>query len=304
MQFWWRLLFSFLAAWMQGAMAEGMTGTVYNKVAGLRFDVPEGWQAQLGETGYVLGSLKEPGVVLILPHPYTNMSQLQQESAVPLDDGAGTRLSFSAVRQTLDGRALVGTVSGELQGQAVKGELAALVNSQGPGMMVVALVAQDQYSEHYQQLAMEIARSVRFTAPQLGELVATWRTSLRDARLAYLSSYHRAGSTYDGYSTGGSYSSREEIHLCRDGQFRYASDSSLSVDTGGAFGHDSDSDRGHGRWEVKADMTGRPLLHLAFNDGSATDYTLTLENGKTYLNGARYYRTYASDGADMGPACP
>lgn len=303
MRFWGRLIIAFLAAWTQGVAADALSGTVHNKVAGLRFEVPEGWQAQLGEQGYVLGSFTEPGVIFILSHEYTTMAQLRKESASPLDDGAGTRLSFDEVREAFHGRALVGAVSGELQGQAVKGELAALVNSDGPGVMVLALVARDQYSERYHQLAREVARSIRFSKPQVSDQLAEWQKMLRDARLAYLASYQSAGASYGGYSTGGGYSNREEIHLCRDGHFKYSSNASVSVDTGGAFGHGHDADAGQGRWEVKSDVTGRAVLRLAFDNGSAREYGLALEDGKTYLNGTRYYRTYAEDGAEMGPAC-
>lgn len=304
MALWWRLLFSLLAAWSQGAMAEGLTGTVHNKPAGLRFEVPLGWQAQLSEQGYVMGSAAVPGVVLILPHGYTSIAQLKQASAVPLDDGAGTRLSFSTVREALDGRALTGTVQGEMQGQPVSGDIVALVNERGPGVMVMALVEQAQYDHRYPRLAMTVARSIRFTAPQVGDQIAQWQSALRNARLAYLSSYHSSGPSYGGYSTGGGYSAREEIHLCGDGHFTYSNDSSLSVDTGGAFASGQGSDAGQGRWEVKSDIHGRPVMRLVFNDGSTSEYVLTLENGKTYLNGTRYFRTFAGDGENMGPVCP
>lgn len=305
MQFWRFLVITAVSAvWSAAVMAQALAGSVHNKSAGLSFNVPAGWQAQLGEQGYVLGSATQAGVLLILPHEYTSIAQLKQEAAAPMDDGAGTQLSFANVQEALAGRALAGAVSGLLQGQPVKGDVVALINDQGPGVMVLALAAIAQYDERFQRLAMELAGSIEFSKPDYGDIVSQWSESLRNARLAYLSSYYSSGSSYGGYSTGGGYSDREEIHLCGDGHFKYSSNSSMSIDTGGAFGHSHGSDAGHGRWEVTGDAAGRAVLRLVFHSGSVSEYQLAIEGGKTYLNGARYYRTYAGDGADMGPACP
>jgi hypothetical protein len=47
------------------------------------------------------------------------------------------------------------------------------------------------------------------------------------------------------------------------------------------------------------------LLRLRFHHGRVAEYRLGWQEGKTYLNGERWYRTtLASDGPEYAPACP
>ncbi|NJM15881.1 MAG: hypothetical protein HC896_11400, partial [Bacteroidales bacterium] len=95
---------------------------------------------------------------------------------------------------------------------------------------------------------------------------------------------------------------RNRIDLCPDGHFKYYDNSSMSFDTGGVFGHSSGSDIGSGKWHVEQ-KNGKSTLVLSFNNGKKFQYMLSLQDGKTYLDHTRYFRTYGTTAND-GPHCP
>jgi hypothetical protein len=114
-----------------------------------------------------------------------------------------------------------------------------------------------------------------------------------------MESYYSSGPTVgDGeYATGGGYSNKEVIDLCAAGYFTKNSRSSVSVDTGGAFGNSSGGGAGAGTWKVVANAAGEPVLKLIYHSGESEEYVLSYQDGKTYLNGYRYYRTYDGENA-------
>lgn len=116
-----------------------------------------------------------------------------------------------------------------------------------------------------------------------------------------MDSYSSSGPSYDGYSTGGGYSSETQIHLCAQGYFKFKSSSSVSIATGGAFGSSSGNKKGDGSWEITGNAQGQAVLKLNFNNGQVHEYILTYEDNKTFLNGERYFFTYGNDNPEYRP---
>ena len=98
------------------------------------------------------------------------------------------------------------------------------------------------------------------------------------------------------YSTGGGYSDKEIIDLCSQGFFKFYSSSMMSADTGGASANSNSRDQGAGSWKI----TNGNVLELSFHNGEIKQYALTSDEGKTMLNGYRYYCTYGTV-TDDGP---
>ncbi|MEM9675243.1 MAG: hypothetical protein AAF992_21810 [Bacteroidota bacterium] len=279
------------------------TGEVNFKTLGIRFTIPNGWVGQEVNGGYIVGSNTQAGFAFLTIHQYTTLAQLTQEAWKGIAEQNGTSLKLSGEIENLNERSIGAEYSGTLEGQAVKAYIVGLVNPLGSGVTIMAASTPDQYSATHQQLAQQLANSTQFSQPQTPPVVEEWKQTLQNSRLTYMDSYQSNSGSYGGYSTGGGYSSEVQIHLCGQGFFKYKSSSSMSVDTGGAFGSSSDSGQGNGTWDVVGNTQDGATLRLNFHNGEVYEYNLEYKDNKTFLNGSRYFRTYGTAGVDDGPEC-
>ena len=279
------------------------TGEVNFETLGIRFTIPDGWVGQEVDGGYVIGSNTEPGFAFLTLHQYTSVAQLTQEALRCINEQNRTSLNLSGDVENLSGRSIGAEYSGTLEGQAVKAYVVGLVNPLGNGVTILAATTPEQYSATHKQLALQLANSTQFYQPETPPVVKEWKQTLQNSRLTYMDSYQSSSGSYGGYSTGGGYSSKVLIHLCGQGYCKYQSNSSMSVDTGGAFGSSADSGQGNGTWEVVGNTQGGASLRLNFHNGEVYEYALEYKDEKTFLNGSRYFRTYGTAGVDDGPEC-
>lgn len=114
-------------------------------------------------------------------------------------------------------------------------------------------------------------------------LAQQWVQRLSGQKLTYLSSYNSGGGA-------GGYSAKTVIVLGADGRFSFSSNSSVSVDVGGASGNSGGVQAGEGRWRIYA-HGNQAVLELNFSTGHARQYRLSYEDRKTFLNGQRYFVT-------------
>ena len=278
------------------------TGKVSFPSLGVAFTIPSGWLGQEVESGYIMGSQSEAGLILILPHQTKTIDALQAEARQGIVDQNGTVLQLEGSIESMGSTGISATYVGTIERQPAKAHVVSLINPYGTGATILATTTKDQYTDKYKQLALQVAKSIQFSKPVLPDAVKEWSETLKNARLTYMDSYFSSGASYGGYSTGGGYSDKEEIDLCAQGYFNHSSSSSLSIDTGGAFGNSSGSSQGAGTWKVIANGQGQPVLQLEFYNGEIYEYVITYEDKKTYLNGKRYFRTYGTV-ADDGPDC-
>lgn len=69
-----------VAAPSGNALAE-LTGQVDLEHLGIAFTVPDQWQGQLMDAAVVLGGLREPGLILLLPHEHATLDDLRREAS-------------------------------------------------------------------------------------------------------------------------------------------------------------------------------------------------------------------------------
>lgn len=279
------------------------TGLVEYKALGISFTIPEGWIGQEMQGGYLIGSNTEPGFVLLSTHQYKTTDQLRQMAQQGIFDQNGTALSLSGNLEVINQNSVGGEFQGTIEGQQVKSYIISVVNLYGDGVTIMTAVSPELYTAVHRNLAVQLANSIRFFKPESPPVVDQWKQQLNNAKLTYMDSYYSSGSSYGGYSTGGGYNSKEEIHLCGQGYFKYVSSSSMSIDTGGAFGNSAGGGQGNGSWEVVGNAQGGATLRLNFHNGEVYEYTLDYQDNKTLLNGKRYFRTYANEGAEYAPDC-
>ncbi|MCB0688003.1 MAG: hypothetical protein KDC53_15810 [Saprospiraceae bacterium] len=269
---------------------------------GISFDIPSGWVGQENESGYLMGSYTDAGIILMMPHQTKDLQQLRNEARQGVADNQGTNLTPIGDIADFHTTGIQASYQGTVSYQPAKAYAVGLVNAYGTGVTIIAMTTAEQYSQKYEQIVKDVASTVKFSKVEVKESKSGWSELLQNARLTYMHSYNSGSGSYGGYSTGGGYSDQEQIDLCAKGYFKYSSSSSMSFDTGGGFGSSHDSDQGAGTWTVVTNPQGQDILQLSFHNGQVYEYTLSLEDNKTFLNGKRYFRTYGTVTND-GPDC-
>ncbi len=135
-------------------------------------------------------------------------------------------------------------------------------------------------------------------------LTREWTQLLNNCRLTYMESYNSSSYDYNsGYYSGGGYSIDNKIDLCAKGYFLTQSSNNMTMGSDVVSSYGQSKSSGEGTWQV-TEQGGTAVLLLHFHDGSSRQYRLGFENGKTFLDGKRWYRTnYANDGAQYAPNC-
>ena len=270
---------------------------------GVQFTIPDGWAGQETDGGFIIGHPSKPGFAFLSIMEASSLEEIRAQGEQGIREADSTYLQLQGSMEQLNANTLGGLFSGSLQQSPAKAYMLGVLNPHGSGVLVMAASTPEQYSEMHRQLAIDLANSLVFRKPEVPPVAAQWKEKFANAKLTYMASYYSSGSSYGGYSTGGGYSVTKEIHLCAQGYFKSSGSSSMSIDTGGAFGNSRGSSQGDGSWEIAGNQQGQPVLRLRFNTGEVREYTLSSEEGKTFLNGERYYVTYASSGPDYAPDC-
>jgi len=254
---------------------------------GIKFTIPEGWKGQETESGYLMGSDAQPGLILMMPHTARTLEELYRQARQGLQDDNGTMLSLSGDLEPIPPASIGGLFTGKLEYNKAKAYIVGTINPFGDGVTTMAVTDPQHYSEHHKDLAIRVAKSLKFATPKESPVVKEWDETLKGAKLSYLSS--SGGSDYSGYSGS---SSTTEIMLCSSHEFTYYSSSFASFDVSAGFGHAGNSSNGHGTWEVSGIDSEKIHLLLHFSDGREHDYLVEYRETKTYLDGSRYFRTY------------
>lgn len=266
---------------------------IVEKYHGIRFRIPDGWVAKKTEVGYLFGSNTMKGIMLMIPHEITSLAAMRQEAQKGIID-EGTALYLDGTITPFGKTGLAGRYRGTMQGQQATAYAIGLLAPQGGGGVTILIAVESaSYTPEYQKVAETLAKSVKFFQPETPSIAEEWKQRLNDCRLTYMWSYYSGGGA-DGSYAGGS--QETVIDLCSRGFFRYSDNSSMSVDGGygsgyNASGYDASRDTGQGTWEVVG-RGQQAVLVLKFHDGRVWEYTLSMQEGKTYLDDKRYFRTY------------
>ena len=288
----------FLVIALTSNLSAQLTGHINLEQLGIAFDIPANWMGQETNQAILLGSNSEAGLIILTLHDHNDVNMLKADARNGIID-QGIQLSLNGDFEAIGDQGVGAPFTGVMQGQAVDAYISGIVNPYGQGVSVLAVTTKEQYSSRYRDLVLQISKSLQFS--QVANAVVDnndWHSLLNHTKLTYLNSYNSGTGSYGGYTTGGGYSDEESIELCPAGYFRFSSSSTMSFDSGGGFGYSGDQSAGHGKWSVKGNV-----LTLQFNDGSVKTYTCTMEDGKTFLNGYRYYRIGAGDQYGNGPSC-
>lgn len=245
---------------------------------GYQFNIPKDWISQKNQDGsYLIGHNTKPGFIIVIPHNYTSVQQIYQETIGGIQD-EGIQLTPSKDLTLYGNNGLIGDFNGFIQGQAVKANAISLVSEHGGGLSILIAVRNDLYQTEYLTIVQSIANSVTFSKPKTSPIAQQWTTRLRGKKLQYL-------------KTANGFSDKIIIDLCRSGQFGYNNNSS-GMSGGTTTLTYAGQNQGQGTWKIIT-RGQQPLLILRFNNGEVYEYNLTNRdsNGQINLNGRRYFVT-------------
>lgn len=278
------------------SQAQGvMQGEVDYPYLGIKFTIPQGWKGQEDGDFVVLGSDTEPGLMGLTTNAAENVDELKKVAdAGWLDEGIQMRRSGDFERIGAEG--MGAEFSGLFQGAEAKAFIAGIINPFGKGVTIIALTSKEAYSPRQAELVRSIASSLKMALPKEAEHNASWRDSLPGRVLTAIDSSYSSGTPYydaegQSYGSYSSYSSRTTIHLCSNGEFHSNSSSSASFDAVGGFGTVHSGGDNQGKWQLATSAIGESVLQLRYANGTVSERVLAYKDGKTYLDGGRYYKT-------------
>lgn len=282
-------------------MQAQQSGNVSYPELGIEFTIPQGWVGQLNGEAYFIGHQSTPGFIMLTTHEAKSVEEMRQNASQGMvDQTNGVNLQLSGQLENVGSQGVGAEFSGSLGGQQARAYMVGMINPYGAGVLVMSAVSQQQWSDQYKQLALQVANSLRFTQATQPPVVNEWKEKLGNTRLTYMDSYTSLDYSDANITTGGGYSSEVVIDLCTQGYFNYKSSSNISV-TGGANTTYSGSasshsqNKGNGTWELRADPSGNVYLILNFYGGEVYEYALTYPDNELHLNGKRYFHTWTGE---------
>lgn len=265
------------------------TGRIDYKLLGIAFTIPQGWVGQETEGAFVIGSQTTPGMIVLTTHESKTMEQLKMEARQPMNDGQGTNLSITGELDNLGSNAIGGELTGTMQYQTIKGYAIGVINPHGQGVIILTASLPAQYSDALKEAAIKVKNSLQFREPETGPIIAQWKSQVGGRRLTYMDSYYSPSYTDGGISGG--YSSETIIELCNSGDFYHSAKSDVSASGAGVSALGYSNGQGQGKWEIKVNAAGGPILQLNFYNGEVYTYDLTFQDKYLHMNGRKYFRT-------------
>lgn len=249
--------------------------------AGHAFPLHGGFRL-LGKDGAVVlfGSDTVPGLVIAMDSPGLTAEQIEEATHSGYVD-ANVHLVPSGEARALDIEGGSGTaipVTGILDGAQVEGLLAGYRNGTGQGLVMLAATTPQQWPV-LAPVGEEILAGVRLFEPEPAPVSESWVSWFSGKEITYM---HTSG------DASGGFSDKVVIACCSDGSFHYSGRSDMSFDIDAGFGYSHDADSGAGTWTVTGPEEDAVLV-LTFGDGAVRSYRLAHVDGKTYLDGERWF---------------
>lgn len=276
------------------------TGKVNYPDLGISFHVPEDWVGNKVASGFAITSSKTQGVIMILTHDLHSIPDMEQEAKSGFEISKNTILTPINGVEKISDNTIAGMYTGTIDTKPVKALIVGVINPYGNGLTILCAAGANLFTEDLQKAGLIVTASVDFYNPDVQKATdssyeesAELSEVFKNCRLTFMETYG---------TFGGGYSNRTTIDLCGKGYFKHSSFSTVSMDAGGSSGYGGNNNQGAGTWRVvkKQELSE---LQLTFYNGKVYEYIISIdEEGKTFLDGERYFRTYKGAGK-YSPQC-
>jgi hypothetical protein len=152
------------------AYGEGGEDMVVDPEMGISFRTPEGWTARKQPEGYMFSSDSLEGLIVIIPHDFEELGEMAEAAREGIEDEeSGTNLQLSSLIKHYGNNGISGEFKGVFQNRAAKAYGIGLLSPRGEGVIVLAAVEPESYSNAYPKLVQTIASSIVFVQKESGE---------------------------------------------------------------------------------------------------------------------------------------
>ena len=269
-----------------GVRYEGEQRLEFSAV-GASFVLPAGWAGVLPQNAeYFVMECQTYAGYVFAGSDATTVEEARSVMGAPVDVGDGI-VFHPAGAVEVDGSIL--TASYSVTGAQVElaGRIRTVVGEHGWGVAFIGASAPDQVEDLTGVMAA-MGASLELGPPPSGG--AAGASSSSSAASGSDSPWFEElnGRKLSHFFTRSGYTEEDYIWLCPEGRFYKSFNSGgFGGGTPGASGAFQSSNGG--RWSVSGPLEGGTLT-LTFNDGSVSQYTLTHEGTKLFLDGKRYFR--------------
>jgi hypothetical protein len=278
--------------------------------AGFAFKPLKDWRGGKNEDvgAYVYGSDTKAGFLIVFSDESTGNTVKSYQQWISSQMAAiqpGVTMQLASECQSYGSEVVFCDFSGRDQAGTQLRALAAAKIANGRRFSATSFTTTEAFKQGHVDRAIALASSARFFKPKPVPVDEKWIQSLSGRKLTYMSS--SSSSSYDGSST--SSSTRESYGFCPDGTFYQKGSDSYSVSAGQGSGSQVGSGssamgrgngRSEGRWTVLL-KGNQSILKLTYSTGSVAEKHIYKDDGKTYMDGTRYFRTGGTYGE--GPDC-
>jgi len=248
----------------------------------ISFTPPQGWKASKQEDVYLLGSDQYKGFIVIMPHIYSSLDQMNSEAQEGIvDEGNGVQLMPASGFKSFGKNGLSAEFSGIVQGREAKAYAIGLISPHGGGgVTIMAAVESGSYTGAYPKFVESLATSLTFIKPQAGAAPQGDMSLMQYFAGKYYS--YTSGSTI--YGSAGT---ERRVMLCPNGLFYDSSEFSASgqgeVNWGGA-----QSSSGAARWSIRGNKSQGTITIIRPN-GRSEEIPYQVESrGIIYFNGIKF----------------
>jgi hypothetical protein len=262
--------------------AKTSAGAIKDPDMNISFTPPKGWKASKQQDVYLLGSDQYKGFIVIMPHSYGSLDQMNAEAQEGIiDEGNGIQLLPSSGFKHYGQNGLSAEFSGVVQGKDAKAYAIGLISPYGGGgVTIMAAVESGSYTEAYPQFVQTLASGLSFTKVQAGA-AAQGDMSLMQYFAGKYYSYTSGSTIY------GSAGTERQVMLCPNGLFYDSSEFSASgqgdVDWGAAR-----TSGGAARWSIRGSKTQGTITIIRPN-GRSEEVSYQVESkGVIYFNGIKF----------------
>jgi len=255
----------------------------------IKAKMPSGWQVQEENYGQImLSNVNEQAAIMLIEHGWANEQVILQNMQQSIQE-EGMQAALATDIMQLDN----GNYIALYQGSYANGQeiiLVAVVSKSKlwkvGGVMTLVLVSKQVFKDSYQDLAVEISKSITYL-PFMNSTAQQKANRFKGRKLVKYSSYR--ASNYDGSISAGS-NSKVTINFCSNGQFAFNGYSDLSAG-GGAFDGQvsSNNSEGVGLWSLMM-IKDYMVIRLVSNAGEINYMPIEryTDDGAYYINGDKW----------------
>lgn len=134
-----------------------------NEDLGIEFTYPVNWKPSAQDGGYIFGSEKLEGFILIRVESYKSIKKMKEAMKNGIAQNDGSKLTLINELQPMGELGLAGMYEGTVDEEKVRGFMMSKLNKKsGKGAMVIVVAPEERFNQSHMDALKTIARTLTF----------------------------------------------------------------------------------------------------------------------------------------------